>query len=103
MAARKWKLSRCGKAVIELTEHLRKCTKCKHAVDAQERFGLCAEGQGKTLALAKAARGLSVLHKHALDNPGGMVYPCPDRMKHGYEYATTVEPVFGTAVQEELF
>lgn len=103
MVKSKWKLSRCGKAVIELQEHLRKCAKCKHAVAAGERFGLCNEGALKTLALATAAAGLSTLHKHALDNPGGMVYPCPDRMKHGYEYATTAEPVFANAVQEELF
>lgn len=103
MAVQKWKLSRCGKAVIEVTEHMRKCTRCKHAADAGEPWGMCHEGVLKAFALVKAARGLSVLHKHALDTPDGTVYPCPDRMKHGYEYATTAEPVFVTMIQEELF
>jgi hypothetical protein len=98
----KYNLSRCGKAVIALQNHLRKCTQCKHAVSSQERWALCDDGTRMTWDLAKASAGLSTLHKHALDNPGGMIYPCPDRMKHGFEYATTVEPVFGIAVQEEL-
>lgn len=102
MATSKWKLSRCGKAVIEVTEHLRKCTRCKNAMTAEEPWAMCREGVVKSFALVKAAKGLSVLHKHALDNPDGVVYPCPDRMKHGYEYATTAEPVYVIAVQDRL-
>jgi len=64
---------------------------------------LCREGKLLVFETAKMSTRLATLHRKAYDHPNEFIYACPDRTKHGTDYASTAEPHVLTAVQERLF
>lgn len=90
-------------ALTKLRGHIRTCYECRSAVKGDGSEDMCATGRHMTLKMAHSATQLAGLHRKAHDNPGDMIYPCPDIHKHGAPYAQTAMPYMATAVQEELF
>lgn len=100
---RKVVTSKFSDALTVLRGHLNKCPKCKLVSRALVYDSLCNEGIALTHAVALSSVRLITLHRKAYNNPDGFIYACPDRSKHGDDYAKTAEPHLNVAIQEELF
>jgi hypothetical protein len=64
---------------------------------------MCEEGVVLTHQTALLSTRLVALHRKAYNDPDHYIYACPDRTKHGVEYASTAEPHVNVATQPELF
>lgn len=95
--------SKFADALIALRGHLNKCDKCRLVSHGMIYDSLCDQGIALTHAVAFASVRLITLHRKAYNNPGGYIYACPDRSRHGEDYAKTAEPHLNVAVQGELF
>lgn len=90
-------------ALTNLRGHLRKCADCRLAVGGMVTNRMCAEGIILTHRMAKVSTALASQHRAAHNNPGEMIYPCPDVTKHGLAYSSTAQPYVASAMQEKLF
>lgn len=100
---RKISASKFSDALAKLRGHLGKCPKCKLVAKGLVFDSLCDEGIALTHAVALSSVRLISLHRKAYGDPGGYIYACPDRSKHGEDYAKTAEPHLNVAIQEGLF
>lgn len=100
---RKVSASKFSDALAKLRGHLNKCPKCKLVSRGLIYDSMCTEGIALTHAVALASVRLISLHRKAYSNPDGYIYACPERSKHGEDYAKTAEPHINVAVQEGLF
>jgi hypothetical protein len=100
---RKVSTSKFADALAELRKHLGKCPKCKLVSRGIIYDSMCNEGIALTHAMALASVRLITLHRKAYSDPDKYIYACPDRMRHGEDYAKTAEPHLNVAVQEGLF
>ena len=103
MVVRKRQDSAFVKKLEELRKHLMKCTKCKLVTKAIIFDVMCPEGLALTHQVAALSVRLTTLHRKAYSDPHGFIYACPDRMRHGKDYAMTAEPHPNIATQPELF
>ena len=95
--------SRFAQTLAELRKHLRNCPQCRLVTKAIVFGSMCNEGIALTHQLAHQSIRLETLHRKAYADPSKYIYACPDRMKHGEDYARTAEPHLNVAVQMELF
>lgn len=100
---RKVSTSRFAQTLAELRKHLKTCPQCRLVTKAIVFGVMCNEGIALTHMLAQQSQRLETLHRRAFSDPGGYIYPCPDRSRHGVDYARTVEPHLNVAIQEGLF
>jgi len=91
------------KALGELRKHTAKCDRCKLVSRSVIFDVMCREGITLTHKAAALSTRLESLHRKAYSDPNGFIYACPDRMRHGKDYATTAEPHPNVATQPELF
>lgn len=103
MRRKKVSTTKFADALATLRGHLQKCPKCKLVSRGLIFDNLCNEGVALTHAVAFASMRLVTLHRKAYNDPNGYIYACPDRMRHGEDYAKTAEPHLNVAVQEGLF
>lgn len=87
----------------DLKRHLLKCVGCRLVLKAQMQGKMCEEGIALTHKCAVASTRLVTLHRKAYNDPMGFIYACPDRTKHGNDYAVTAQPHLNVAIQDELF
>lgn len=100
---RKVSTSKFSDALAKLRGHLGKCPTCK-LVSKGLAYGMpCDEGTALVHAVALSSVRLIALHRKAYNDPGGYIYACPDRNKHGEDYAKTAEPHLNVGTQEGLF
>jgi hypothetical protein len=90
-------------ALAALRGHIGKCEKCRMVIRGIIFDRMCEEGITLTHKVAGESMRLIALHRKAYSDPNGFIYACPDRMKHGADYAKTAEPHINVAVQRELF
>lgn len=90
-------------ALSALRGHINKCPKCKLVSRAIVYDVMCNEGIALTHQVAATSVRLITLHRKAYNNPDGFIYACPERHKHGEDYAKTAEPHLKVASQEGLF
>lgn len=95
--------SKFSDALAALRGHLTKCPKCKLVSRGLIYDSMCNEGIALTHAMVFTSVRLIALHRKAYSDPNGYIYACPDRSKHGEDYAKTAEPHLNVAIQEELF
>lgn len=100
---RKKYTSKFSDALTALRGHLTKCPQCRLVSRALVFGSMCNEGVALTHAVAMSSQRLVTLHRKAYSDPGGYIYACPDRMRHGEDYAKTAEPHLNVAIQEGLF
>lgn len=91
------------KALGELRTHLKNCEKCRLVSKSLIFDVMCNEGIGLCHKLAGLSLRLTSLHRKAYNDPNGFIYACPDRGRHGKDYAMTAEPHPNVATQPELF
>lgn len=91
------------KTLGELRGHLAKCDRCKLVSKGIIFDVMCNEGITLTHKTAALSVRLVSLHRKAYGDPNGFIYACPDRMRHGKDYAATAEPHPNVATQPELF
>jgi hypothetical protein len=92
-----------GIALTAMRGHLAKCPSCKAVLKGGRAGNMCEEGVALTHQTAQMSLALTALHRKAYNDPQHFVYACPDRTKHGKDYASTAEPHVNVAVQPELF
>lgn len=90
-------------ALTKLRGHLMKCQKCRIVMKSGGVGELCREGALLTWECALLSTKLASLHRKAYDHPYDMIYACPDRTRHGADYASTAEPHMLSAMQDRLF
>lgn len=90
-------------SLMKMRLHMMRCIPCKHGLTASMPEDICNEGRVLVLQAAKDFVGIAKLHKAALDNPGNVIYPCPDRRKHGPGYVESATPYIANEIQEGLF
>lgn len=95
--------SKFGLALTAMRGHLAKCPECKAVMRGGRASQMCDEGVKLTHSVAMLSTKLVALHARAFKNPGGYIYPCPNRAAHGKDYASTVEPHVNVGFQPELF
>lgn len=95
--------SQFAKALTELRGHLKSCDKCKLVLKGNAFNLECNTGQVLSFRVAVMSERLSTLHRKAYNNPHGFIYACPDRSRHGGDYALTAEPHPLVATQDTLF
>lgn len=95
--------SQFAKMLTELKKHLKNCDKCKLVLKGNAFNLECNEGQILSFKVAMMSDRLATLHRKAYDNPHGFIYACPDRQKHGIDFALTAEPHPLIATQDTLF
>ena len=91
------------KTLGELRGHIAKCDRCRMVSRAIIFDNMCHEGITLTHRVAALSVRLVSLHRKAYNDPNGFIYACPDRMRHGKDYAATAEPHPNIATQPELF
>lgn len=96
-------LPKAAQALVDMRLHMLKCAACKHGVSGMMPESICNEGRYLVLVAAKEFIGIAKLHKTAMDNPGNVIYPCPDRRKHGPGYVESATPYIAHEIQEGLF
>lgn len=95
--------SKFGMALTAMRGHLAKCTQCKAVLKGGSVGNMCEEGIALTHQTALLSTRLVALHRKAYGDPDHFIYACPDRTKHGKDYASTAEPHINVATQPELF
>lgn len=100
---RKVYTSRFADALAALRKHIKSCEKCKLVSKAYIYDTMCHEGLTLTHKVANLSMRLETLHRKAYSDPQGFIYACPDRAKHGVDYARTAEPHVNVAIQVGLF
>ena len=103
MARRRIIKSQFANALNDLKTHLRNCLTCRVVMKSVGLGDLCREGRLLVFRVASFSGKLATLHRQAYDHPNNFIYACPDRTRHGVDYATTAEPHILMAVQERLF
>lgn len=91
------------KALVLLRLHLNKCYDCRGAIRGLSPKKMCDEGMILTVEAAKSFSAIASLHRKALDNPGNVIYACPDRKRHGAGYVETATPYVAQEIQDRLF
>jgi hypothetical protein len=87
----------------ELKRHLRSCRYCMAAKKANDPLAMCVIGIRLTWKAAMQYDNLIRLRTIAHNNPGGVIYACPDLSKHGKDYSLTASPYHAVGVQDRLF
>ncbi|HEX4921843.1 MAG TPA: hypothetical protein VFV92_14030 [Candidatus Bathyarchaeia archaeon] len=100
---RKVSTSRFADALAALRKHIKTCERCKLVSKSIIFDSMCNEGIALTHKVANLSMRLETLHRKAYADPKGFIYACPDRAKHGVDYARTAEPHINVAIQGELF
>lgn len=96
-------LPKAVQALVKMRLHMMRCMACKHGITGMMPESICNEGRYLVLVAAKEFTAIAKLHKLAADNPGGIIYPCPDRRKHGPGYVDTATPYVAHEIQDGLF
>jgi hypothetical protein len=95
--------SKFTSALTELRGHLAKCQTCRIVLKSVGIGDLCREGKLLTFNVALLSTKLATMHRKAYGDANGFIYACPDRSRHGLDWAATAEPHPLVATQDRLF
>lgn len=88
--------------LIELRQHLTRCTGCRNALQARDYDAVCTWTKGRIVNIALRWDANIGMRLKARRSDDTYIFACPDTSRHGEAYQVIAEPMHVTGIVEKL-